>query len=345
MAALADEVAAQQRADELERTCRNLQRQLAAAKAKTADLVAAVYDGAREAATITGAPRPVPLPPLRSRKAPAGDPEWALVHFTDWQTGKRAGQPGDDDYYDTEVTVARVRHVVERVRRITAIQRRDHPVEGCAVLYGGDMVEGVSIFPGNAFEVDSSAYAQVMAASNLMAEVVLSLLQDFDEVRVFSVHGNHGRIGRRGDMNREDNLDHIAYALARAHLAGQTRMTWAENLHWYDHVQLGNFSGLLIHGDQVKGWSGIPAGAISRKATAWSSCLPVGWSDLFLGHYHQRLIMTVANGAQVRMCPSTESGSQYAAEMMAARGRPGQSLLYVHPERGRVTGEYPIWFD
>lgn len=340
--ALGDEIAAEARAEELERTCRRLQQQLAKAKAATSDLVDAVYAGAREAALITGQPKPVPAPKAKAGK---GDPEWAVVHFSDWQLGSVKGTPGAPDYYDSDTCAERVRYVVDRVRRITAIQRKDHPVAGCQVLFGGDMVEGVAIFPGNAFEVNATTYQMMMLASSLMAEVVLALLQDFDEVRVASVHGNHGRFGRRGDYPREDNADHIAYALARSQLAGQDRLTWAENLHWFERVDIGNWTGLLVHGDQIKGWSGTPAAGIARKATAWSSSLGFEWSDLFLGHYHQRLIITLPNGSAVRMVASTESGSQYAAEMMASRGKPMQALVYVHPEKGVTTGEYPIWLD
>ena len=45
------------------------------------------------------------------------------------------------------------------------------------------------------------------------------------------------------------------------------------------------------------------------------------------------------------MTPALESDSQYASEFMASRGRPGQRCLFVHPERGIVTGEYLIWVD
>jgi hypothetical protein len=335
--ALGDEIERERALEELQRTCNRLQRQLTDAKAKTHELVEVVKQAAHDAQLIVGRPAAVPKP---KGSAGRGDEEWALVHFSDWQLGKRT------EDYDSEVCAERIRHVVERVRRITAIQRKDHPVPGCAVMFGGDMVEGTNIFPGQPYEVDSTGYAQLMAASNLMAEVVLSLLADFEQVRVYSVHGNHGRLGRRGDMPREDNLDNIAYAVARAQLQEQDRMVWNENLHWYDHIALGNYTALLCHGDQIRGFSGTPAFAIARRATAWSSgALPITFSDLFLGHYHQNLVITLPNGGQVRMVPSTESGSQYASEFMAAKGRPGQRLLYVHPDKGHVTGEYMIWLD
>lgn len=338
MPALGDDLNDARRVEELERTARRLQRQLAQAKAKSAELVEATYQAAHDAAVVVGRPKHVPAP---KHKAGTGDPEHAVVILTDWQLGKRT------ESYNTDVCIARIRHVVERVRRITAIHRKDHPVPECTVVFQGDHVEGTGIFEGQAWEVDSTGYAQLLAASSLMAEVVLTLLQDFERVHVHSVHGNHGRLGRRGQMPREDNLDLIAYAIARSHLSEQgDRVVWAENTRWYDHVQIGNLSALVVHGDQIKGYTaGTPASAIARRFTAWSSSMPFRWSEGWLGHYHQNIVVTLPNGAMVRMTPSTESGSVYAAEMMAAAGRAGQRLMYVHPEKGSVTSEYMVWLD
>jgi hypothetical protein len=336
--ALDDELNAEQRIIELERTAARLQRQLSDAKTKTSALIEAVREAAHEAQIVVGRPKAIAAPKTKAGK---GDPEWGLLHLSDWQLGKRT------DEYDTDICVKRVRHVIDRVRRITEIQRKDHPVPGIAVMFGGDHVEGGGgIFPGQPYEVDSTGYAQLMTAANLMAEVVLTLLQDFESVKVYSVHGNHGRLGRRGDLPREDNLDTIAFAIARTQLSNQARVDWTENLHWYDEVRIGKYAAMLCHGDQIRGFGGTPAFAIARKVTAWSSgAIPFDFQDCYLGHYHQNLVITLPNGGQVRMVPSTESGSQYASEFMASRGRPGQRLLMVHPEHGRVTGEWMIWLD
>ena len=341
MAALTEDAERELELAELRSTLRRTQRKLAKAEQKTAELVEAVYEGAKDATLIVGKPAPIPAPAKDRRR---GQPEECVVHFSDWQLGKVCGHPGDADYYDQDVCIARVRHVVEKVRRITEIQRKDHPVPGCTILFGGDHVEGTQIFPGNAWEIgDSTGYSQLVAAAGLMTETVLSLLQDFDHVTVHSVHGNHGRLGRRGEMPREDNLDNIAFALSRAQLGEQRRLTWEENLHWYSHVQIGNYRALLIHGDQIKGVSGTPVAAIARAATSWAPSLPVEWSDCFVGHYHQNTVITLPSGGQLRMSPSTESGSQYASEFMRAKGRPGQRLVFVHPEKAIVTGEYMVW--
>jgi hypothetical protein len=51
------------------------------------------------------------------------------------------------------------------------------------------------------------------------------------------------------------------------------------------------------------------------------------------------------NTVQLRISGSPESLNTYAAESLAAVGRPSQALLFVHPEKGMVTAEYNCWLD
>jgi hypothetical protein len=51
------------------------------------------------------------------------------------------------------------------------------------------------------------------------------------------------------------------------------------------------------------------------------------------------------NTVQVRISGSPESTNTYAAESLAAVGRPSQALMFVHPGKGIVTAEYNCWLD
>ena len=51
------------------------------------------------------------------------------------------------------------------------------------------------------------------------------------------------------------------------------------------------------------------------------------------------------NTVQLRIAGSPESVNTYAAEVLAAAGRPSQTLVFVHPEKGIVTAEYNCWLD
>jgi hypothetical protein len=54
---------------------------------------------------------------------------------------------------------------------------------------------------------------------------------------------------------------------------------------------------------------------------------------------------SLPNGGRVFLTGSTESGSEYAREFVAATGQPSQRLHFIDPEAGRVAAEYVLWLD
>jgi hypothetical protein len=80
-----------------------------------------------------------------------------------------------------------------------------------------------------------------------------------------------------------------------------------------------------------------------RKVNAWSSGVIDRFDDCYMGHFHQNIQMTLANGGRVHVTGSPESDNQYAKEFVAATGRPSQRLHFVSPHHGRVTAEYVVW--
>lgn len=340
---LRDEVAAQDEARErdaevaeLRKIAERAQRKLAAAKAKTDDLVEAVYRAAHDAAVLTGK-RSLPKAPGRDRRK--GE-EVALAHLTDLQYGKST------ESYGTKVCEERVARFAAKIGRIAEIQRADHPVRECHVMLGGDMVEGTHIFPGQVFEIEAYLYEQLFGCARLIGDFVSAQLGQFESVVVWEESGNHGRIGRKGDDPGSDNFDRMVYRIARESIGDHPRLTWHPQESWHRIVEIGNYRAMLAHGDEIKGFGGnVPAFGILRKANAWASGVVEPHLDTYLGHFHQAMTLQKANGGRVFVTPSTESGSVYAQEFVAALGVPGQRLHFVDPVAGRVTAEYLVWLD
>jgi phosphoenolpyruvate-protein kinase (PTS system EI component) len=86
-------------------------RQLKEAKAKSEDLVDAVYRATHDA-LIADPIRPIPAPP---KVRQTGKPEVALWHLSDWQGAKVTAT------YNSEVMRERVHRFVDKAERITAI--------------------------------------------------------------------------------------------------------------------------------------------------------------------------------------------------------------------------------
>lgn len=322
---------------ELRSTAARLARQLEKERVRTESLVAAVYQAARDAALVVG-PAPKPLAPASDRRR-RGE-EVALVHTTDWQAGKQ------NDTFNLDVLHARILQLVDKVVRITEMQRADHPVKRCVLMPGGDMVEGVTIFPGQAWEIGAHLYEQLFRAAQILQEAIIGLLPTFEQIDVWDIFGNHGRLGRRGDTPRMDNVDRILYGIVEERFKDEPRVVWHPAPTWHQHVEIGNYTALLVHGDQIKSFGGnLPAYGILRKANAWASGVLPPFDDVWLGHFHTPQVLNAANGRKVYMSGSPESGNEFAKEFVAATGPPSQTLAFVDPDKGRVTSYYDLELD
>lgn len=325
--------------EELRRINTDLQKRLKRAKAKTEDLVEATYQGARDALLAMGPLRPVPAPKPDRRK---GRPEVALWHLTDWQGSKVTTS------YNSQILAERVMLFVEKARHLTEIQRAHHPVRECVILFGGDMGEGLFQYPTQPFEIDASIFGQFTGIAHLEAETVRRALAIYDKVTVVSEWGNHGRIGdKRAGVPRHDNLDRMTYELAREKLRGETRLTWEDSAEDVQHVEIGNYRALLIHGDEF-GRNGFvsPTTMVTNVAKWQSGAHPWEFRDCYTGHKHTHCEWPLPNGlGSVYQTGSTESDSRYAHDSLAAGSVPSQRLHFIDPLKGRVTGQYKIWLD
>ena len=266
--------------------------------------------------------------------------EAAIWHLTDWQGGKRTSS------YDMATMRKRVKVFTDKAAELTEIMRADHPVKHCTILLGGDMIEGVSIFPGQVWELDGTLFDQVFEVADLIMWAVRQALQTYETVEVVGEWGNHGRLGKKGDgIKASDNMDRIVYEIARKGLQHEERIRdfkiWDK---FYQHFTIGNYAGLLVHGDEIKSFGGnTPSYGILRKANSWASGVVPTFRDVYIGHYHQQMMLQLANGGAVYMTGSTESDNEYAREFVAAVSAPSQRLNFVDPEKGRVSFETNIW--
>lgn len=334
--AFADQV---QREAAYKQTIQRLQRQLAAARTKTDDLVAATIDAAKDAVMSLGGP-PAVTAPMKDKRKAAG--EVALWHLTDWQGSKKTTS------YDSEVMKERVMRFCDKAQKITEVQRADHPVNECVVVFSGDMVEGLFNFPSQVFEIDSTLFTQFVTVSNLLAQVVQRALALYDKVTVVAEWGNHGRIGSKRDaVPRSDNLDRMCYEMARQLLAGEKRLTWEDCPEDIQRLEVGNYRALVIHGDEV-GRNGFASpSTIVQHVNRWrSGSYPWEFRDVYMGHYHTHAEWPLANGlGAVYQTGSTESDNRYAREQLAASAIPSQRLHFINPRDGAVTSQYKVWLD
>jgi hypothetical protein len=332
-------------AEELRRTVSDLQAKLRRSKSKVEDLVEATVEGAKGAMLAMGPVAPVPEPRQDKRRK---RPEVALWHLTDWQGSKVTTT------YNTDVMRERVERFCDKAEHITEVQRADHPVKDCTILFGGDLGEGLFNYPSQPFEIDASIFGQFVSTARLASDVVRRALSLYENVNVVAEWGNHGRVGgKRAAVPRSDNFDRMTYELCRAILSDPLtgklydRLTWQDCPDDIQRVEIGNYRALLIHGDEI-GRNGFasPMTIVGHVSKWQSGSYPWQFRDCYMGHYHNHAEWPLPNGlGSVYQTGSPESDNRYARDTMAASSTPSQRLHFVDPEKGRVSAVYKVWLE
>lgn len=335
--ALSDDMKREQEIVELRRALQQSQKAVVASRRRTDDLVEAVFKAAKLAGLTAG--RGKPLTPKAKDKRKKGV-EVALIHATDWQLGKKTSG------YDVEMCGKRIDKLIEKAIDLTEHQRAHHPVKDCHLMLGGDMVEGTNIFPGQAWEVEAQLFEQLFECARIIERMIRTLAHEFENVHVTCEYGNHGRLGKKGENPSGDNIDRMAYKIAQGRTDDLANVTWTTSGDWYQMVHIGNYTALLVHGDEIKSFGGnTPAFGILRKCNAWATGVVPAFNDVYMGHFHTPMSLTMANSGRIFVTGSPESNSVYAAEFVAAKGRPSQRIHFIDPENSRVTAEYVVWLD
>lgn len=323
-------------------------------KDKQDQLADAIYRAVKDDITLNKIER-VPAPPKDNRSS--SNEEIAVAVLSDWQLAKVTPD------YSTEVCENRIYKFAEKIKTLTEIQRAHHPVRKLHVWMLGDIVEGELIFPGQSFLIDGGIYRQVtIDGPRILKNFFVEMLSSFEEVNVTCVIGNHGRLtGRsKGDYDPESNADRMLYQVTNLMFEDEPRINFSiphgrGERNFYAIDKLGNYSCLLIHGDQftsinslsmvkskIYGWK---VGAIQKTSIEEDGFeITEHFDDVYMGHFHTPSKFTF-NTVQLRVAGSPESTNTYAIERLGAVGRPSQPLMFVHPEKGIVTAEYNCWLD
>jgi hypothetical protein len=331
--------------EDLRGALRNAQTALSKAKRKNEALVAATLQGAHDAMVALGPIPAVPKPQFDLKGVPSKKEEVALWHLTDWQGAKTTTS------YNTAVMKERMIAYCRKAQNLTGIQRTHHPIRKGVIFFGGDMGEGLFQFPQQPFEIDMSLFQQFAVIARVEVDVVRAALATYEEVEVVSEWGNHGRIGsKRASVPLADNFDRMTYELARALIQDSPdaeRVKWVDSEEDIQHIEIGNYHALGIHGDEV-GRNGFASRTtVVRRCNDWAAgAHDWAFRDVYVGHYHFHGEDPLSNGwGQVFWTGSPESDSRYASDKVGSGSRPSQRLHFIDPEKGRVTNQYRVWLD
>lgn len=275
-----------------------------------------------------------------------------IAHISDTQLGKVTMT------YDAAEGAKRLHLYVQKVVEIIEIKRSGSQIDELHLYLGGDIVEGeYGNYPSQPYDTESSVIRQAMKeAPDIFEALIYYLLKHVKTIHVYCVPGNHGRgASFKQTRHTETNWDRVFYWLLRDRLLGSDEKPdkemrkripvffvpegdqfWAIDRVW-------NWGNLLVHGDQIRGWAGIPFYGVQKKSHGWADAMPKDWDHLLFGHFHTYASGTI-NFRRWFCNGTTESSNTYALEALAAAGEPSQRLLFMTANKG-VISDHQIFLE
>jgi hypothetical protein len=210
----------------------------------------------------------------------------------------------------------------------------------------GDMLDGLGVFPGQAFHQDMDVYEQFFYLAEIMSAFLQELVQLYDKVEIYTVPGNHGRVGKHGENPNYLNWDNFWYKHMEQKMQNFTQIEWHITKAWWQLIDTNGWKTFITHGDTIRSYRGLPYYGIERKDSKQTKLLAsrgLYYDYMAIGHFHQNTELPSPTGP-IFINGSFPGGSVYSEKDLSSANRPQQKMFGVHKEWGK-TWSFPIYLD
>jgi len=282
------------------------------------------------------------FPPIKidKIKIPTGTstPETMVLLLSDTQLGHETKS------YNFQVFRERLKKLQKRIIQIAKVQMADHPIKRLVVFALGDLIQNELLKRFvDLNELEGTVMEQIKIAIdpvNSFASFFLGLNSVFEQIDIYTIAGNHGMTHK--DASPDCNWDSIIYMFWKALLQNQENINIHLHEDFYHKVQVENMNFLLVHGDGIRSYMGLPYYGIDRMNKNWFMTLD-DYDCCCIGHFHQRALLP-CNFIPIYVNGTFVTDDMYALKKLGARSRPIQTCFFVHPKIG-ITAEYPLYLD
>lgn len=307
---------------------------------------------------------PVSIPKIETDNKK--EDEVAVALFSDLHGGEEIS-PEETDYlgqYNIDILARRLEIWVKGVKNIVELHRQNYNIKKLVILDLGDKISGL-IHDELEIHSDIEAGHQYAVVSYLIAQAFMMLAQEFEEIEVHSVVGNHGRKKqKKQSKGKYVNYDYDATQLTSLFCQKQDNIKFNAYKSPKKRIEIAGKTGIAMHGDNIRSYQGIPWYGLLRQSKRLLSTqssmrdmekraeesgirnelddIPTGDIDfIVLGHFHQLFNLERAWGSV--FCNGCFPGpSEYSLQKDIV-SRPGQWILGFH--ENYISWRYALYLD
>lgn len=249
------------------------------------------------------------------------------------------------EQHDFNVAMARGEHMVDTILKFTQQNMATHSFETLWILAYGDHTQG-EIHGSVKHTHFGNSMRNCLAIGQFHAQMYRDLAAWFPEIKILYLSGNHGRrkeVAKKDYHAAWDSWDYLIAETAKAYCADLWNVEFIIPDAFSAVVEIEGHKFCCFHGDDIKGWAGIPWYGIERKTrrlTALQAAHDEKVDYYCMGHFHAMATQaalkgeTFINGSWVACDP-------FSFNALDGCNEPMQMLHGVHNRIG-ATWRFPV---
>ncbi len=284
-------------------------------------------------------------------------PQSAVALFSDLHYGSRIDRRATAGLaeYNIDIAVERLTRWRDRLLRFTQVSQLVYDVDVLHLLALGDDLEGHgAMFPTQALQMEESIYFQVLGFVEIMSGILLDMLVRYKKLRIYKVHGNHGRGGRSAkESYGPDNWELLAWRMIADRVRVQTGGSWTTTANGIDvltggqidffispsfimFLEIEGWNVAVRHGHGIRGIQSTYTGALDNKFRL-NAVLGEVINYYLKAHLHEAQSTESEIRGEVIQNGCFVGPSLLSLEMSrAAANLPSQEFMLFHPKHGKT---------
>lgn len=320
---------------------RTLRRQLKVAQKSAVQFDAIV-------AEVTDLIEPFDPPPCHWKKLPKGRiRESAVLHMSDGHHDSviEPHKVQGLERHDFNIAMARGEYLTDTVIEYTQNHLPNYQFDELWVLAYGDHTQG-EIHKSVRYTHFGNMFKNALAIGAFHAQMYRDLSAWFPSIKVIYLSGNHGRradVAKKDYQQAQDSWDFLIGNIAKTHCASLPNVEFVIPDSFSAVVEIQGKNFCVFHGDDIKGWAGIPWYGIERKTrrlTALNAAHDAKVDYYCMGHFHAHATQSALKG-ETFINGSWVGCDPYSFNALDGYNEPMQLLHGVHPKFG-ATWRLPI---
>jgi hypothetical protein len=264
--------------------------------------------------------------------------ESVVLHFSDCHADSiiKPESVGGLEEFNFPIALRRAEQLVDTTIKFTQETLSNYDFGTLYVLANGDHISG-EIHGAVNHSYYRNAFKNAIAVGQMQALMFRDLAPYFNQIKVVYVSGNHGRRTPKKDyQNPLNSWDYLVAEIAKQHCANLKNVDFLIPDSFSANIEIEGYGFCMFHGDDVRGWNGIPFYGLQRKTSKWTALnASVNRKVQYYvcGHFHQASSMANLDG-EMLLNGAWTATDPYVYNAITSWGEPCQILHGVHKDRG-----------